>query len=256
MEKEEVKFEQPSEALLIVNRYLVPVMAVIVLAVLIVGYFFFLNPKIEDIKLTKEETTVSQEARQRNEELLFKIKELKEEYEDIKTSRIDQLNSLRTIVPEGEQIAELFVMADRLAVARDFRLDSIDIVDNEEDQLDQIEEEITESESDSETEGLPEELQEFVGDEPKEEKLAGLKSLLIHLNVSKVLEEEEEEDVRGTPREERIDPEEQLNIYDDFKGYLQDLENNLRLMDIRTVTFGDFSEGGGAFSFSIITYYR
>ena len=86
------------------------------------------------------------------------------------------------MIPEGTQIAELFVLADTLATDHGFRLDSIDIVDNKEAE-------------ETKTEFDPATLSQLTGDEfieqvqEVEKTTINLKSLVVHLALSKVLEE-------------------------------------------------------------------
>ncbi len=61
-----------------------------------------------------------------------------------------------------------------------------------------------------------------------------------------------------------------VDPYGSFKNYIDKLENNLRLMDIQTVIFGEFVEGeieeselgedyipqAINFDFSLVTYYK
>ena len=86
-EKKEIQFEQPSDILLFVNRYLMIIIGLIILIILVAGYFFLLKPKIDSININETRTTVTEERRLNNEHLLTKIQELEAEYFDIINNR-------------------------------------------------------------------------------------------------------------------------------------------------------------------------
>ncbi|MBT6691120.1 hypothetical protein HOB10_02195 [Candidatus Parcubacteria bacterium] len=261
-----IKFEQPSEALLLVNRYIIGIMGIIILSTLALGYFVLLKPKLAEIQAV-EQTTEDEESRKlNNEKLLMRIKQLADEYEEIKKTRQVDLDNLKKMVPDNPQIAELFVMADRLASDRNFQLTSISISPNIEAEEkkqavnpartsdDQEGDDGTTLEKSNEEKAL-EELSEVYGD---------LKSLTVHLTLSKFEEVIEDED----GKEIKVSP------YVAFKEYLSDLENNLRLIDIKSVSFGQLAEPGDeddeegdlgeaeqeeeglTFTVDVITYYR
>lgn len=260
----DIKFEQPSDALLLVNRYIIVIMAVIILSVLAIGYFVLLRPRIDEIKAI-EQTTGEEEGRKlNNEKLLRTIEELSDEYELIKTERQLDLENLKKILPENPQIAELFVMSDRLADERGFELSAITISQNIESERVQEQAGATTDEED----GIPyEKSTEEKAIEELIEVYSDLKSLTIHLTLSQI--PQFEEDKNGDPV--------QISPYVSFKEYLNDLENNLRLIDIKSVTFGALiepgnegddgeagdlgepnlvGEDGTTFGLDIITYYR
>jgi hypothetical protein len=257
----DIKFEQPSEGLLMVNRYIIVIMAVIILGVLAIGYFVLLQPKIDEIKAIEQTTEEEGGRRLNNEKLLRKIEELSAEYENIKEERSLDLESLKKILPNNPQVAELFVMSDKLAAERGFELSAITISENIENDRAVEQAAVTADEEGdvayekSNEEKAIEELVEVYGD---------LKSLTIHLTLNRYTQFEE--DKNGDMVE--------TSPYESFKGYLSDLESNLRLIDIKSVTFGalvepgsdeDEEEGGLGesaeeesitFSLDIITYYR
>lgn len=246
--KEEIKFEQPSEALLFANHYVMFVMAIIILILIAIGYFFLLKPKINDIQSIEEETNTSQIATLKNTELLDKVEELQEEYDHIKTSRQNDLTSLKDMIPEGPQMAELFVLAETLATEHGFRLDSIDIVDNKDAK--------EEPGAGFDPTTINQLTAEEIAAQAQEvgQTTINLKSLVVHLTLSKVTEE------GGQSRVDRgsylVPGQPEPNAYQDFKNYLTSLENNLRLMDLQTVTFSNLTTEDGSFNLSIITYYR
>ncbi|RJQ35409.1 hypothetical protein C4566_00615 [Candidatus Parcubacteria bacterium] len=226
----EIKFEQPSEILIIVNRYVMIIMAVIILGILALGYFFLLSPKIASIKVIEQETTDIEQRRILNENLLTKIKQLQFEYDGLIEDREGQLSKLLKVIPDEPQLAELFVLTERLAKQRGFELQSINISEG----------------STSSGSVNPDGSSAVVSEE-------GLKSLVIHANIAYGSEAVEGDKKQSSDEEEVKTP------YQIFKQYLVDLENNLRLMDVQAVSFGSLDptlEGAVSFSFDIITYYK
>ncbi|PIR06852.1 MAG: hypothetical protein COV55_01980 [Candidatus Komeilibacteria bacterium CG11_big_fil_rev_8_21_14_0_20_36_20] len=224
-EEPAIKFEQPSEFLVILNRYLFIIVALLVIGLLFFGYSFALKPKILTIQSLEVKSGVSQSEKQEQEQLLEDVKQLQREYEEIKVSRASDLARLKEIVPEDPAIAELFVVADRLAQQNGFQLVSIDVSDNSPDSNRQK----TAKEEEQTTQTIAEEL--------------GLKSLLINLSLLSL------------PLENFEDG----SSYDALKNYIVAMENYLRLMDIQTVTFDELSsdrEESSSFNFNIITYYQ
>ena len=224
IKKKEIKFEQPSELLLIFNRYLILILFVLVVGVIISAYFFLLNPKIEAIGLVREQDIETEERRMQNERLVQRIQELAMEYRSIKENRVSDLERMKKILPNEPQIAELFVLADRLADEHSFILAAVNISDKGE----------------AIFENSPEDEAAVQLDE------GSLKSLAVNLNITRLLEEGEESENSGE------------EVYNDFKAYLDDLQKNLRLMDIQTISFGELSSSASlaGFSLDIITYYR
>ena len=217
--KPEIKFEQPSNILLLVNKYVLLVSGIIVLVILLTGYSFLLNPKIKAIQVATEETTLTEEKEAKNKELLSKIKKLRQEYNDIKIDRQSDLNRLSAMLPSTPETAELLVLVNRLAADRDFQLVNIDIV---------------------------EKIKDKEETEPVEE--SSLKTLNINFSLYKSVNSNEEE-----------------TVYETFKLYLADLESNLRLMDIQTISFDILEEVieeeedveiGEVFTFSMIMHYK
>lgn len=233
MEKnKEIKFEQPSEILVLMNRYFLVIIAIIIIGILGVGYFFLLSPKIENIKELEKETTDIEERRVLNENLLDKIKELESKYDEIIEDRENQLSELMKIIPDDPQIAELFVMTERLAKQRGFELQSINISEGEDGE---VAASVGEAEAAMEGEEAPMQAR-------------SLKSAVIHISLA----------YEADPNPDLEEGEEPETPYEVFKNYLVDLENNLRLMDVQSVNFGSLDPNAESlgFSFDIITYYK
>jgi len=245
-EKKEIKFDQPSQVLLLANRLLGLIILIIVLAALGLGYGLVIRPVLDDISSQELSAADTQALRERNQNLLSRLQELKLEYEDIKNRRQDDLTRLQAVIPSEPQIAELFVMADELAQNHSFRLEAIDIVASKE----------------KETSDTPVPTDQDLlrraatGLSPSAtsspETNNPLKSLVVHMTFVRLgLEKDKEEELPSTT--EPAGP----SSYELFKEYLTDLERNLRLMDIQSVTFGELVEGEDAvFEVSLQTYYK
>ena len=208
------QFDRPSDILLLFNKYLKIVFSLVIALILIFGYFLLLQPKINTIRTTKGDIT--QELVKKEEKLnklLTELGDLEIKYNDIKNRRSQDLEKLYDVIPNNAEIADIFLIAKRLANDYGFQLLSIDIVEPSNKGNKKGAEEIKESD---------------------------LKSLVIHMVVAQVND-------LG-------------NGYDAFKEYLNGLENNLRLMDIQTVSFEGFSDAENetyaTFNFSIITYFN
>ena len=234
--KEKIEFEQPSDILILINRFSVVIFTLIIVIVFVFGYFFILQPKIADIQTIKDETGNSQNKVEENQKLLGMINNLKEEYSDIENNRQRDLRRLQAMIPDSPQIAEFFSVADDLAADNGFLLVSVEV----------SEDPLTVAEKNQNTDVVV-------------EGLVGLRSMIINMQVVKL----------PTINEEGFY--EMLEPYESFKIYLDKLENNLRLMDIQTIIFGELldekpeplgPEEGEVnitpitFDFSLITYYK
>lgn len=249
----EIQFEQPSDILLLANRYVMLVVGLIVLVVLIGGYLFLLKPKIDSIQSVQVEDQETEERRLKNQELLNNIKKLEAEYQDIKDNRADDLALLKKMVPTDPQIAELFVTANYLAGENGFTLLELNISDS----VDQPNEKISPIDTVAPPEATLSEdtaVQNNGLDLPTNyfegvNLMDSLHSLVLHMTISWSAE--------------GLDP------YEAFKSYLNDLETHLRLIDIQTVSFNQLqpviqadnqnetqSPAETMFNFDIITYFR
>ncbi|MBT4850409.1 hypothetical protein HON36_06205 [Candidatus Parcubacteria bacterium] len=263
--KKEVQFEQPSDLLLIVNKYIMAIGGLVVIVILSLGYVFLLRPKLADIQVVQDESSETQERKLQNENLLTKIKELKNEYEDIKNNRTEDLERLRDVVPNDPQIAEIFVISERLALEKGFQLLSINITESKEQVSDTVrseeEPQFDQSEGLLDAEILDANLVADVDSltldsyKPKSEDVAskiGLKFLTIHLSLVRIKDiaavNEEVIDDWGLDEEGKeqllqdLENNIELTSYKAFKDYLAALEYYLRLSDVDAVSFGPFQE--------------
>lgn len=247
--KKEIQFEQPSDILLLVNRYLMIIIGLIILVILVAGYFFLLKPKIDSINISETRTTVTEERRLNNERLLVRMQELEAEYYDIINNRQEDLNILKKMVPADSQVAEIFLMSDLLAKKYDFQLVKIDINTNEPARtetspavVDDLSQETGEATEVKTPQAEPNTLGDLLA-------ASDIKTATVKFAISK--EVEKDSAVLGA------------EIYDDFKDYLADLENNIRLMDIQAIIFDAINAEPGldgaktyTFNLDLIVYYR
>ena len=210
------QFDKPSNIILLINKYLNILSFLIVIIVLILGFFILLQPKINNIQSTRGDKLPEVQRKEEDlRSLVNQIDKLKNKYSEIKSERADDLDKLYKILPLDPDIANLFLIADRLANEYGFKLLSIDMAEPD---------------------------KKSIKKQKKEDgviKKEAWKSLIIHMVVSQI--------------DDRND------AYGNFKKYLSGLENNLRLIDIETVSFEGFTsveESFPIFNFSLITYFN
>ncbi|MCB9802865.1 hypothetical protein H6761_02490 [Candidatus Nomurabacteria bacterium] len=219
-EKSEIKFEQPSASLLLANKNLWLVLLLIVLTTLSFGYFFLLRPRISAITEASQGVEEVQAKEAEVKALIQKVTDLEYQFNSVKTQRNNDLRRLEKIIPQNPEIAELFVLAERLAINRGLILQGVDF----------SQEEVALAKTDSaEAEGTL-------------ESGSSLNSISINMSVAQ--------------DSELIDTSNK-NPYDLFKEYLNDLESNLRLMDVESVNFSGVEGGESSLTmdFTIKTYF-
>lgn len=235
MPNKEVQFEQPSSLLLFFNRFWIISTAILVGVLLLGGYYLFIQPKVksnEELRDAALQTSVDQE---NSKQLLKNLEDLKRVYNDILTNRQNDIERLREIVPNNPQIAELFLMADRLSRQYGMSLEQITISEVKEDKG---------GETTMNEDGEPVGDTKAVVDTTK--KNLALKTLSVSFVVTPM----------SLPEEEQ--PEQKSN-YQLFKEYLEALEKNLRLVDIQTISFTNMestSKTAPSYNFTVQTYYR
>lgn len=250
LNKKDIQFEEPSEILVLFNRYLLVLVALIIVVILVPGYFMILKPKIDSIGVSETQNTASEQRREDNEKLLSRIEDLETEYYDIINNRKEDLAFLKEILPDEVQRAEIFLMTDRLAKKHDFKLLNINITDVLAPQTDNIAPVVNEEDIEGQEEvSQAQQVNVDVSDLDALLLSTGIKTATLKFVVSRTIEKGE--DITGE------------EVYDEFKDYLADLENNMRLMDIQSLIFGGIDEAPGAkasdsyaFTFNILTYYK
>ena len=225
--KNEIKFEQPSDLLVISNRYIVVIMSLLVFAVLMLGYFFLLKPKMVSNEARQEQNDKNIANKEASERLLASLGRLESEYKNIQDNRKADLEQLKKILPTNPQVAEIFVLAEKLALDNGLKLNSVDIsVDN----------------------NLSTE---------KNSASTILKSLPLRFSLTRISKEEMTD---FFPEGSVLPFDPNIDDYALFKNYIDTLEKNLRLMDIQTLSLPALSvdpeRNVPSFNFSVLTYYR
>ena len=220
----EIKFEQPSQLLLLANQNIWMVLGSIVLVVLTLGYFFVLQPQISSIVSSNASLNTINAKDTAAQKLANDIEALTKSFNNLEASRNSDLQKLNSIVPQGEQLAELFVLAEKLAQRRGMSLNSIDVSSLEE------KTEKKELPKDSKQASSPEITPSVATDQ-------NLQALSINMAVAQTI----------------ADP--NLDVYTEFKNYLDDLESSVRLLDIESVSFSGAEGGLLSMNFTIKTYF-
>lgn len=216
----EIKFEQPSPLLLLANQNLWMMLGGIVLLVLVFGYFFILQPKISGISTNNEDLTAINAKNQAAQDLAKNVKALTQSFGTLEASRNEDLKKLHSIVPRGEQLAELFVLAEKLAQRRGFSLNSLDVSSSAENTT---------------------EIKTAVGSEATTDSASAVSQELESLSITMM--------VAQTETSPSAEP------YLAFKNYLNDLESTVRLLDIESVSFSGAESGLLSMNFTIKTYF-
>lgn len=219
-DKSITQFDQPSGALLAANRYVWIILLAVVVVTLFVGYFLILQSNFSNIGSARDDTSAVNQTLKTATDLVEELSQLEQGFSAVEAQRMNDLRKLHNILPNEPQVAELFVLAERLALIKGFYLDSIDIV----------------------------QAQAAVGKDGEVVSQTGtLSSVGINMHVTQIMDED------NPPTE---DP------YDLFKQYLADLESNVRLMDVETVSFSGVEGGsdgvagaGLSLDFTLNTYF-
>ena len=190
--------------------------------------FFLLSPSIK--KFTEAKASVTEVSADEAEvnDLIKQVSDLETKFQKAKTERTNALLRLQKIVPENPEIAELFVLAEKLALNRGFILQNVDFS--------------TESEQVATKKAVAGEEAEAVVPS------SALAAVSINMTVSQIPPEE------ATGDDEEVAPAIIPNPYDLFKQYLDDLERNVRLMDVESLSFSGSGESL-MMTFTMKTYF-
>ena len=164
--------------------------------------------KMEDInnKIISSEETLEEE-----QEILNNLKEIREEYQQVK----DDMEKINMVLPQGEEIPELLVQLEAMVLDAGLFCESIKPIS-------------TEEEVDSTTE----------------------------------LQDQEEKEIKRITSYKPLDISVELTgNYESFKKYLDNLEKNIRITNITSITIDkpDSEEGGENlfdFALELKTYYQ
>lgn len=243
MPDKKIQFEQPSSLLIFFNRFWIVITAILIGALLLGGYYFLVKPKMDQNDVLRDNALQVQTDRQNSEQLLKNLKALESAYQDIVKNRQADLDRLKAMVPTNPQVAEIFVVSDRLARQYGFQLLDINISDVEEKKK-------TSASVSTDEDGNPINPAPTTATSTTASKnTIALKTLAINFQVSPIALRDETGLVMVNAK----------TNYQLFKDFLDALEKNLRLTDIQTVNFSSLQEGVSSapqFQFSVQTYYR
>ncbi len=244
MADKKVQFEQPSSLLIFFNRFWIIITAILIGALLLGGYYFFIKPKMDSNDVLRDNALQVDIDRTNSEQLLKNLETLETTYKNIKNNRQADLDRLKEIVPTNPQIAELFVLSDRLAKQHNFQLQDISISEVSEKVNAPVQKVATDEDGESE---VP-----VANSTTTAKNIVFLKVLKIDFKLTSIATKDELsiEAANGVIV---------TDYYQAFKVFLDALEKNLRLTDIQSVNFSSLQEdslSAPTFQFSVQTYYR
>jgi hypothetical protein len=243
MPDKQVQFEQPSQLLLFFNRFWIIITAILVGVLLLGGYYLLIQQKMKSNDALRDGALQTTLDKNKSQQLLNNLETLKTTYEGIMSNRQADLERLKEIVPNNPQIAELFVLSDRLALEYGFQLLNITIADAVDKKSTSPQVTVSDEEGNVTTQ---------VATTTKSKNALSLKTLAVSFSISPLATGS------GVTMEE-ANGVEVKTYYESFKKFLDALEKNLRLTDIQTVNFASLQEDSKTppqFQFSVQTYYR
>jgi len=216
-----VRLENASAWLVMINRYLVWLLLLLAVIILAVGYYFFLGPKFQDVRDKYDSFLPDKKEVLTNLTAIEnKLIGLEQKFNLIQQQKEQELGRLYNLLPTVPDYAALFVQTEFLAKANNLKVTSVDISQP-------LEQPLRERRT-------PTPVQ---AESPTEQTLeilpTNVHSLAINIQVS-----------AGT--------------YENFKLYLDDLEKNLRLYDVQTISFDAVNpetEEINSFNVNLKTYY-
>ena len=191
------------------------ILALIVVAVIGVGYKYFIEPLQRDINEGGSVSLVAKNAQLKElTAYLGKMKNMSDQYRSYSESKI---KTLMSILPREKDIPGLFVQMQEIAKKNNFLLGSIAFSDAE-----------SSLDAKGEKENVNAQNNENADAQNSAQSISGIKEM----NVSFI--------ISG-------------GNYDNLKSFLSDIEKNLRLFDIYDINFGSTKEG--PYSMNLRTYY-
>lgn len=221
--QQEIKFEQPSPLLLLANQNMWMILGGIMLVIFALGYFFVLQPQISSIVTSNASLNDINVKDQAAQDLAANIETLTKSFNNLEASRNSDLQKLHSIVPQGEQLAELFVLAEKLAQRRGMSLNSIDVSSL-----------VTNT-------AKPVVDKSALNPEAAATKTATADQKLQAMSINMAVAQ-----IEANPN---------TDVYTEFKSYLDDLESSVRLLDIESVSFSGAEGGLLSMNFTIKTYF-
>ncbi len=229
------QFEQPSQGLLAANKYLWAILLVVVLLIFVAGYFFILSPSFKKATEAKEAAVKISANEQEVNNLIQQVSDLEKDFNKAKTERAAVLTRLQKIIPNSPEIAELFVLSEQLALNRGLILESVDF---------------SEVVASNQASVAPLATSESSSTPPVvESSLAGIAINMTVKQGGAINEETTDDNVINIISQQVGEP------YDVFKQYLDDLESNLRLIDVESVSFSSGELGELSMTFTMKTYF-
>lgn len=204
-----------------ISRFFWFVSIFIMLLILIIGYTYFLQPKWAEVKKTGILDYNSElKNKQEAQDYLARLDESLKKFQQINKSDVEKLAK---ILPQEEGIPDLFIILEKLANASQLKLNSLEIVSGG-----------SLAEADQQTaavSGLPElQALEIV---PASQNIY---TLSISLNIS------------GGKQ------------YSDLKTLLENIEKELRIMDVISLTYSPPTGGTTgeetSYNINLVTYYQ
>ncbi len=199
------------------------ILSLITIIISLVLVFVFIIPFYTTIQSTKEDIIYLEEERDDLEELLSKTRQLETEYQQIK----EEVQKIFLALPKEKDLPRLLVQFDALASTNGLLLENISFG-----QLSENKENLPGQPQGSDVVGEP----VFSASPASEGGSSAFRSLPVNISVS--------------------------GSYTDFKRYLDDIENNIRSMDVTSI---GFTPGGSGevdqldfikFSIQLNVYYQ
>ncbi len=213
------QFDRPSKLLLLLNKYNKYLSAIIVIFTLILGHFVLLQPKISLIQSTRG--ILVPEVQRKEAELKELIKDLEElnvKFASIKKDRSVDLNKLYKIIPNGQDIADIFLIIDRLSNKHGFQLLSLDVAEPSEKTINKD--------------------KNRKKKEEERKKKESLESLILHVVVA------------------QADKEEGYEKFKEYLDGLENSLRLMDIQTVNFEGFTEEAEIFPTFSFSILTYFN
>ena len=213
------QFDKPSNLLLLLNKYNKYLSAIIVIFTLILGHFVLLQPKISLIQSTRG--ILVPEVQRKEAELKELIKDLEElnvKFASIKKDRSVDLDKLYKIIPNGQDIADIFLIIDRLSNKHGFQLLSLDVAEPSEKTINKD--------------------KNRKKKEEERKKKESLESLILHVVVA------------------QADKEEGYEKFKEYLDGLENSLRLMDIQTVNFEGFTEEAEIFPTFSFSILTYFN
>lgn len=219
------KNDQPTLALQITNRYLRWVLLLLAGVVFFLGYVFVLDAQIADVQnAARESLPAKLKVRDDLKAIKIELDEAVLDYEKIKVSKKAALDRIRLLLPSTSEYGDLFTMLNTLTTLSGMKMVSITIT-------------LPDDSKPQQRRGAAAQQPAGTEDDPVTSGL--VRALSIQISVE-----------GGT--------------YETFKKYLSNVERNIRLLDIKSLSFegssyipsADGSLPTPRYDIELTTYYQ